>query len=170
MATVDTCVAIKIRTPDGCFTARFSERGLAVLDFPDSTIPPADKGDPENGFSGRYRRWYGMTAKALFQALAGRKPSQLPPLDLEKGTPFQQAVWRALMEIPSGETRSYREIAQVVGRPQAFRAVGQACGTNPIPVFVPCHRVLAARGRLGGFSGGLDWKKLLLDREGVSVR
>jgi methylated-DNA-[protein]-cysteine S-methyltransferase len=72
-----------------------------------------------------------------------------------------------LRRIATGRTKSYSEVASVIGKPGAARAVGGACGANPIPVLVPCHRVLAANRRLGGFSGGLDWKRKLLAREGV---
>lgn len=81
------------------------------------------------------------------------------------GTPFQQAVWRALEEIPYGETRSYGEIAGWVGRPKASRAVGAANHRNPIPIVIPCHRVIGAGGTLTGYGGGLDRKRLLLDLE-----
>jgi O-6-methylguanine DNA methyltransferase len=89
----------------------------------------------------------------------------LPPLDLNAGTEFQRSVWEQLRKIALGETRSYGEIARALRNPRAFRAVGSACGANPIPVLIPCHRVLAANHKLGGFSGGLDWKKKLLWRE-----
>jgi len=72
-----------------------------------------------------------------------------------------------LRKIAPGQTKSYAQVARTIGRPGAVRAVGQACGANPIPVVIPCHRVLAAGGKLGGFSGGLDWKRKLLLREGV---
>ena len=81
------------------------------------------------------------------------------------GTPFPQAVWRALEEIPYGETRSYGEIAGQVGRPKASRAVGAANHRNPIPIVIPCHRVIGAGGTLTGYGGGLDRKRLLLDLE-----
>jgi methylated-DNA-[protein]-cysteine S-methyltransferase len=87
-------------------------------------------------------------------------------LDLDSGTNFQQQVWQALLHIPTGQTRSYGEVAAAIRHPKAVRAVGAACGANPIPVLVPCHRVLAAGRRLGGFSAGLDWKTRLLAREG----
>jgi O-6-methylguanine DNA methyltransferase len=90
----------------------------------------------------------------------------LPPLDLSGGTGFQQRVWRALRRIGWGRTKSYAQVAEAIGSPTAVRAVGGACGANPIPVLVPCHRVLAANLRLGGFSGGLNWKRTLLAREG----
>jgi AraC family transcriptional regulator of adaptative response/methylated-DNA-[protein]-cysteine methyltransferase len=88
------------------------------------------------------------------------------PLDLH-GTPFQQAVWRALRAIPSGETRSYAEIAAAVGKPGAVRACGSANGANAIAVLVPCHRVIRSDGGLGGYAWGLDIKQRLLAREGV---
>jgi O-6-methylguanine DNA methyltransferase len=91
-------------------------------------------------------------------------------LDLSAGTPFQQSVWRALEKIPFGQTRSYGEIASAIGNAKGVRAVGGACGANPIPVLVPCHRVLAANGKLGGFAGGLAWKRTLLEREGAPFR
>jgi O-6-methylguanine DNA methyltransferase len=87
-------------------------------------------------------------------------------LDPEVGTPFQRAVWDAIRSIPRGETRSYRWIAERIGRPNAVRAVGQAVGSNPWPLLVPCHRVIAADGRIGGFAGGLEMKRRLLGLEG----
>jgi methylated-DNA-[protein]-cysteine S-methyltransferase len=82
-----------------------------------------------------------------------------------KGTPFQKAVWKALAAIPYGETRSYGEIAKAVGNPAAVRAVGLANGRNPLPIVVPCHRVIGANGHLVGYGGGLPVKQALLDRE-----
>ncbi len=86
------------------------------------------------------------------------------PLDL-RGTTFQLQVWETLKEIPYGETRSYGEIARAVGRPKAFRAVGLANHNNPVPIVIPCHRVVGARGDLVGFGGGLPLKKRLLELE-----
>jgi O-6-methylguanine DNA methyltransferase len=103
----------------------------------------------------------------LKNVLAGRSPGKFPPLDLSNGTTFQRKVWNTLRKIARGQTKSYGEIARAVGKPKAVRAVGSACGANPIPIFVPCHRVLAANKKLGGFSGGLNWKRELLAREGV---
>jgi methylated-DNA-[protein]-cysteine S-methyltransferase len=96
--------------------------------------------------------------------LAGKRKVFDIPLAME-GTPFQQTVWNALTAIPYGETRSYREVAESIGRPKACRAVGMANNKNPIAVFVPCHRVIGTNGKLVGYAGGLDLKAKLLDME-----
>ena len=82
-----------------------------------------------------------------------------------KGTPFQKRVWSALAKIPYGQTRSYKEIAQSIGHPKAFRAVGNANGQNSIPLIIPCHRVIESNGGLGGFGHGIEVKRRLLDFE-----
>lgn len=84
------------------------------------------------------------------------------PLELAQGTPFQQQVWRALLDIPAGETTSYSELSRRIGRPRAVRAVGAAVGRNPLSIVVPCHRVLGAGGALTGYAGGLARKQALL--------
>lgn len=89
------------------------------------------------------------------------------PRDVLEGTPFQRRVWAALATIPYGETRSYKWLAREVGRAAGFRAVGAANGRNPLPIVVPCHRVVNADGRLGGYGGGLDAKRHLLRLEGA---
>lgn len=88
------------------------------------------------------------------------------PVDLGAGTPFQQRVWRAIASIPRGETRSYAWLARKAGKPTACRAAANACGANPVPLLVPCHRVIASDGSLGGFSLGLALKRKLLRLEG----
>ncbi len=99
--------------------------------------------------------------------IEGRALKQNVALHLH-GTPFQVAVWKEMLRIPAGSTRSYGDLARKIGKPKAFRAVAQACGANPIPIVVPCHRVIAAGGALGGYTGGLDRKLALLASEGVS--
>lgn len=89
------------------------------------------------------------------------------PLDLSIGTEFQRAVWRRLRRIKFGQTTTYAELADATGKPGASRAVGNAVGANPLPIIIPCHRVLAAGHKLGGFSGGLSRKRKLLRIEGV---
>ena len=98
--------------------------------------------------------------------LRGERRSFDLPLD-PMGTPFQQAVWAELRRIPYGETRSYAQVAAGIGKPKAVRAVGQANHRNPLPIFIPCHRVIGASGKLTGYGGGLDLKQKLLELEGA---
>ena len=100
----------------------------------------------------------------LTEYFAGQRREFTIPLDL-RGTDFQLKCWRALLDIPYGETRSYRDLAQAIGHPNAFRAVGMSNNRNPIAIVVPCHRVIAADGGLCGYGGGLDIKRKLLDLE-----
>lgn len=86
-------------------------------------------------------------------------------IDFSSGTPFQQRVWESLRKIPRGETRSYGEVAQAIGHPGAARAVGTACGLNPVSLLIPCHRVVASGGGLGGYGWGPERKQALLDLE-----
>lgn len=86
------------------------------------------------------------------------------------GTEFQKKVWKALTEIPYGETKSYKDIAAILGNEKACRAVGMANNKNPIPIIIPCHRVIGANKKLVGYAGGLDLKKMLLNLEGISVQ
>ena len=107
------------------------------------------------------------TKKQLEQYFAGKRTSFDVELDLV-GTEFQVQAWRALSRIPFGKTISYGQQASNIKKPKAFRAVGSANGKNPIPIIVPCHRVVASDGSLGGYSLGLKMKKQLLALEGVS--
>ena len=104
------------------------------------------------------------TQKQLTEYFAGKRQQFDLPLDFE-GTEFQQKVWQALLTIPFGETRSYRDIAEQIGNVKAVRAVGAANGKNPISIIAPCHRVVGANGKLVGFAGGLDNKDILLRLE-----
>ena len=104
-------------------------------------------------------------ARQLQEYLGGTRTCFDLSLDLRGGTPFQQAVWRALCAIPRGRTTSYLAIAQALGKPSAVRAVGAAVGRNPVSVAVPCHRVLGSDGNLTGYAGGLERKRALLRLE-----
>lgn len=108
-----------------------------------------------------------LACQEIREYFAGRLRVFTVPLDL-RGTDFQCEVWRALVEIPYGETRSYADVARQVRRPKAFRGVGNANGANPIPLLVPCHRVVTSRGKLGGYGGGLQTKRRLLALEQAS--
>jgi O-6-methylguanine DNA methyltransferase len=181
---------LPISTRDGTFIAHYSAKGLAEIDWPkvgrvssraasgrrrddESQISPASKelirDSSRRLLQNKIRGWHRLTEVALKKILAGDEPKKFPPLDLA-GTEFQKSVWRAMQKIPLGKTKSYGEIASAIGKPRAVRAVGGACGANPIPALVPCHRVLAANHKLGGFGGGLDWKRKLLAYEGVKSK
>lgn len=168
-------IALPVFTRDGQFIARYSEKGLAELNFPEPNrrrrgdeAQISSVGDSSRRLlQNKIRAWHRTTSAALKSILAGRDAKKLPPLDWSGKTEFQQSVWREMRKISAGKTKSYGEIAKTIGNPKAVRAVGGACGANPIPVLVPCHRILAANKKLGGFSGGLDWKRNLLAREGI---
>ena len=106
--------------------------------------------------------------RELDEYFAGQRRSFQVPLDL-RGTDFQLEVWRSLCEIPFGETSSYGEVARSIKRPRAARPVGAASGANPLPILVPCHRVIASDGKLGGYSGGLELKRKLLALEKATL-
>ncbi len=91
------------------------------------------------------------------------------PVKIEMGTDFQNSVWNTIHQIPYGEVRSYKWIAEQIGRPKAVRAVGNATGSNPITIIIPCHRVIGSNGNLGGYGGGLERKQQLLTLEGYPV-
>jgi methylated-DNA-[protein]-cysteine S-methyltransferase len=104
------------------------------------------------------------TIRQLQEYFAGKRRAFTLPLDLQ-GTPFQRRVWHVLTTIPYGETRSYRWLAEVAGCPRGYQAAGQANGANPICIIVPCHRVIASGGGLGGYAYGLEMKRKLLAME-----
>jgi len=134
-----------------------SDQGLLAISF-EGQGPAAPAGDAGHN---------PLLAEAVAQLrayFAGRLREFRLPLDLA-GTDFQIRVWRELVAIPYGETRSYTGIARAIGRPAAIRAVGTANGANPLPIVVPCHRVINANGKLGGYGGGLPLKKRLLALE-----
>jgi len=107
--------------------------------------------------------------KQLVEYFTGKREEFDLPLKLE-GTAFQRKVWKALARIPFGQTRTYGQIAKTVKSPAASRAVGAACGRNPLPIVVPCHRVVGSSGSLTGFGGGLAMKEWLLKHEGATLK
>ena len=154
----------KIKSPVGELTLVASEKGLAAILWEDD--------DPlrvriEVGPEDPHHPVLVETDRQLNEYFAGTRKEFSVVLDLV-GTPFQQEVWRALLGIPFGETRSYGELARQIGRPRAARAVGAANGKNPVSIIAPCHRVVGSSGELTGFAGGLAAKALLLRLEGVT--
>jgi AraC family transcriptional regulator of adaptative response/methylated-DNA-[protein]-cysteine methyltransferase len=107
-------------------------------------------------------------ANQIRQLLQGSTAALNIPLDL-RGTAFQQMVWKELRRIPSGQTRSYTELAKTIGRPKAVRAVANACGSNPVAVIVPCHRVVQKNGSLAGYRWGVKRKAALLGKEHSAI-
>jgi O-6-methylguanine DNA methyltransferase len=164
MRTKQNIIAtLGIKTTDGIFAAHYSRAGLVQLDFPcPGKIIETEETSPS------IRRWHKLASRAVARVLARRAAGPMPPLDLSGATAFQAKVWAALSRIQTSETKTYGQVAAALGAPQAARAVGSACGANPVPLLIPCHRVLAAGRRLGGFSGGLDRKRKLLAIENIA--
>lgn len=106
-----------------------------------------------------------QTIAQINEYLAGKRQNFEIDIDLSIGTPFQQKVWQQLLKIPYGETISYAQLTESIGKPTAYRAVANANGKNPIALLVPCHRVIASGGGLGGYTGGVQIKQALLDVE-----
>jgi methylated-DNA-[protein]-cysteine S-methyltransferase len=155
------CVYRKVISPVGALTLVASDKGLAAILWENDdprrvplTIVGEDASHPVLVETERQLREYFAGTRSCFSL----------PLDFA-GTEFQQRVWRALLAIPFGETRSYAQIAREIGNPSAVRAVGAANGRNPISIVVPCHRVIGSDGALTGFAGGLDAKTWLLALE-----
>ena len=140
-----------------------SQKGLVALEFDRGNFPSIKRKDVRWEESEKATKPYVRELKEYF---AGKRREFNFDLDL-RGTPFQLKCWRALLDIPYGETRTYADIARAVGQRNAFRAVGMANNRNPIAIVVPCHRVIASDGTLCGYGGGLDIKRRLLELEGA---
>ena len=148
-------------TSIGEMTVAGDEQGLRHVLFPDNEYPPAGR---------EHWRRDAQALRAAREQLLAYFAGELRRFDLPlapAGTPFQKMVWTSLAEIPFGRTWSYGELARHIGQDRAVRAVGAANGRNPLPVVLPCHRVIGADGSLTGFGGGLPLKKFLLEHEGV---
>jgi methylated-DNA-[protein]-cysteine S-methyltransferase len=148
-----------LETPIGELLLAGNADGLSLIGFPKGSM----RREPEPDWIFNEKP-LGEARRQLREYFAGKRRAFDLPLNLS-GTEFQVSVLRALLEIPYGETVSYGEIAKRIGRPRAVRAVGAANGRNPLPVVVPCHRVIGSTGDLTGFGGGLDTKEALLRLE-----
>jgi methylated-DNA-[protein]-cysteine S-methyltransferase len=151
-------------SPLGPLWLSFTDRGLAALEFAGDNSLSLQHDDPlPNHLIPRIE-----TARRELTAYFNGVPTDFAVLILDPhGTPFQLRVWQELRRIPYGTTISYAELARRVGNPKASRAVGQANAVNPIPLIIPCHRVINANGSLGGYSSGPDRKRWLLRHEGA---
>jgi O-6-methylguanine DNA methyltransferase len=168
----DTVTLGTIETPIGPLGAAFTSRGLGRLAFADEGLAACEIW---------VRRWLpgavlahgGPPIDALAAQLAAYFDGQLRDFDVKldlRGTPFQLAAWYGLLEVGYGQVRSYTAHAAAIGRPRAIRAVGAANGANPIPILVPCHRLIGSSGSLIKYGGGLDVKRRLLELEGAPIR
>ena len=162
-------------SPVGELILTASETALTGVFFPTSRhVPPrheVERGSggevlAENTGHSSENEVLARTREQLSEYFAGTRTSFDLPLD-PRGTPFELSVWKELRAIPYGATRSYSDIARRLGDPRSTRAVGAANGKNPIPIIVPCHRVIGAHGELTGFGGGIDRKRWLLEHEGA---
>jgi methylated-DNA-[protein]-cysteine S-methyltransferase len=155
----------RIDSPVGTLTLAASDAGLHAIEFPGNRHPVRRDRDWREGDHPLLQR----AQAQLDEYFAGTRHDFDLPL-APRGTPFQQEVWFALASIPYGETASYAQLAARVDRPAATRAVGAANGRNPLPIVLPCHRVIGADGSLTGFGGGLPTKRFLLELEGALPR
>lgn len=153
-------------TPIGKMTIFFSEKGIVQLSVKDP--------DDINMLKRKYGQVKRVSSeenhyhKEIIEYLQGNRKEFTLPLDL-KGTDFQLKVWKELLNIPYGETRTYKDIAKAIGNPKGARAVGNALNKNPVLIVVPCHRVIGSNGQLVGFGGGIHMKAWLLELERESV-
>lgn len=156
-----------VSTPLGTFGVVLTAQGLSRLTLPNEPLERCESW---------IRRWApgatllhdGRRLKDLKEQLAAYCEGQICELDVPidlRGTAFQRQVWEAVRSIRYGEVRTYAQIAEAIGRPKAVRAVGAANGLNPVPIVVPCHRVIGSNGKLVGYAGGLDMKQRLLELE-----
>jgi methylated-DNA-[protein]-cysteine S-methyltransferase len=141
-------------SPLGALCLIFSGRLLSGISFGKPLNTPFKKGSAPEGFIRELRAYFSGANGAFKQEVK-----------FLTGTDFEKKVWSVLTEIPSGETRTYKWVAEKTGKPSAARAVGRALSKNPIPIVIPCHRVIESDGSLGGYSSGVDIKRRLLEME-----
>ena len=167
MAATEVIHTAAFDSPIGSIRVATAKRGLVYVELPHAN------GRGLAGWLRRYapgaecREGFAPNKRAVVQIVEFLKAKRLSfdlPLEL-RGTDFQLAVWNALRDIPYGETRTYQQVAQTLGKESASRAVGTACGANPVALVIPCHRVLRKDGGLGGYAWGLERKKSLLEME-----
>ena len=149
-----------LASPIGLLQLEATERGLSAIRFPHRAPNPSHQNN--------HHPLIAMARRQLSDYFAGKLKTFSVELDWQ-GTPFQESVWEALTRIPFGDTVTYADIARAIGRPRSARPVGGAVGKNPLPIIVPCHRVIGSDQSLTGFTGGLDIKIQLLQLEGRQI-
>jgi O-6-methylguanine DNA methyltransferase len=158
------------RTQWGWVELTVSEKGVTSIVLPRSPRLGGKNGRPSTKDcdpQGAAKPMLNEAKAQLIEYLAGGRREFSMPVDMSAGTPFQRRVWRAILRIPYGRVRSYQWVAMRVGGRQYARAVGMALGANPVPIVVPCHRIISHDGSLGGFGCGLPMKRRLLKLEGT---
>ena len=169
---------VRLDTPLGPMRAGATDEGVCLLEFADGKAAPGEAlrdrpaechGEPAPRHDGQAGRHLKALKTQLAEYFAGARRDFDVPLALA-GTDFQQRVWRQLLKVPFGETITYDELAQRAGSPGASRAAGQANGSNPVAITVPCHRVIRASGGTGGYAGGPDRKRRLLELEAGGIQ
>ncbi|HLZ72244.1 MAG TPA: methylated-DNA--[protein]-cysteine S-methyltransferase [Dehalococcoidia bacterium] len=163
-----------VETPFGAMRIACSDVGLVLLALPGREAGQFSRRleaiqTPDAAASPRAAAYAAQTGEELAGYFAGALREFSVPL-APRGTAFQRVVWQAVCAVPYGETRSYGAVAAAIGRPAAFRAVGHANGANPLPVIVPCHRLVGSTGALTGYGGGLQMKRWLIEQERCNSR
>lgn len=165
----ETFFLSRYRSPLGTYILVSSQLGVVYLAPEDEAKTPFARWEQDGIKIQEGGEHNDTVASELDAYFSGELYQFTVPLDL-RGTSFQRRVWEQLQEIPYGETRSYGHVAYVLGRPNAARPVGQAIGSNPVSIVVPCHRVIGSDGKLTGYGGGLHRKQALLDLEAAALR
>ena len=160
-----------VRTPLGTLGAVLTAQGLSRLTLPNEPLERCEswirRWTPDAAVRGDGRRLKDLEEQLTAYCEGSLRQFEVP-VDL-RGTAFQRQVWQALQDIGYGEVRTYAQVAAAIGRPKAVRAVGAANHVNPVPIVVPCHRVIGSNGALVGYGGGLDLKRRLLDLERAGI-
>lgn len=159
------------KSPWGYMGATASEVGLCSLTLPrekEEEVWEEICGD--KGPTWWDESYFAPLVQEINDYLRGQKVVFKQPLDWRPLTPFRRKVLQAVAQIPYGEVRSYKEVGISIGYGRGFQAIGQALGANPFPIIIPCHRVIASNGTLGGYTGGLSYKEKLLALEGISIK
>jgi O-6-methylguanine DNA methyltransferase len=157
------------RSPFGPLYLLGSSKGLVALCFTKQSFNRTIERHFALVKPERSDRQFRSVAKQLDAYFKGRPIKFVYQADLLSGTRFQKAVWQKLSELPPGQLTAYGSLAREIKRPKSSRAVGQAVGANPLPILIPCHRVISSSGKLGGFTGGISLKKKLLSIEGIKL-
>jgi AraC family transcriptional regulator of adaptative response/methylated-DNA-[protein]-cysteine methyltransferase len=161
----------RLETPLGTMYACAVQAGICLLEFTDRKMLETEFKDLTRRFNATIvqgnNQHFALLEEQLREYFEGRRKQFTVPL-CAPGSEFQQKVWFALQQIPYGETRSYKQQAEIIGQPEAIRAVAQANGMNKISIIIPCHRVIGGNGELTGYGGGIWRKKKLLEMEGTN--